>query len=86
MHKRLFSKSDCKVTFGLGVSKHDSEGKAITAEFDDFYIVNTYVPNSGQKLERLDYRTKEWDVEMLKYLKHLEKTKPVIWCGDLNGK
>lgn len=54
------------------------------AEFEDFFLVNTYVPNSGQKLERLEYRTTEWDVDMLAYIKRLEQDKPVVWTGDLN--
>ena len=69
---------------GLGISKHDGEGRVITLEFKDFYLVNVYVPNSQRALERLPYRTKEWDVDFLKYLKTLEKKKPIIFCGDLN--
>lgn len=61
----------------MGISKHDDEGRLITVEYEDIYLVNTYVPNSGQKLERLDYRTTEWDVDLLNYLKTLEATKPV---------
>lgn len=72
------------VTRGIGTSKHDSEGRCITAEFEKFYLVTTYVPNSGKKLDRLSYRVKEWDIAFLKYLKTLEEKKPVIWCGDLN--
>ncbi|AKA34231.1 exodeoxyribonuclease III [Flagellimonas lutaonensis] len=67
----------------MGVPKHDSEGRVQCAEFDDFYLVNVYVPNSGQQLVRLDYR-KIWDADLLKYLKNLEATKPVIACGDFN--
>lgn len=67
----------------MGVAEHDNEGRVQCAEYADFYLVNVYVPNSGQKLERLDYR-KTWDADFLKYLKNLEKTKPVILCGDLN--
>ncbi|KAL9645531.1 hypothetical protein ABK040_000595 [Willaertia magna] len=73
-----------KVTFGMGIDKHDNEGRLICVEYEDLYLINTYVPNSGQKLERLDYRTTEWDVDMLNYLKNLEKTKPIVWTGDLN--
>ena len=72
-----------KVWNGLGHVDHDSEGRVITAEFDAFFVVNAYVPNSGQDLKRLDYRA-QWDLEMLAYLKNLELEKPVIFCGDLN--
>ncbi|GAM21072.1 hypothetical protein SAMD00019534_042470 [Acytostelium subglobosum LB1] len=76
------------VTKGIGISKHDKEGRVITAEYEKFYVVNSYVPNSGtnrtKPLDRLDYRTKEWDVDFFNYMKNLNKTKPVIWCGDLN--
>tara|TARA_R110002012_G_scaffold318227_1_gene536159 strand:+ start:105022 stop:105789 length:768 start_codon:yes stop_codon:yes gene_type:complete len=67
----------------MGVEEHDHEGRVLCAEYKNFYLVNVYVPNSGQKLERLDYR-KQWDSDFLKYLKNLEKTKPVIVCGDFN--
>lgn len=81
----IFTKTKPKaVTYGIGVPKHDDEGRVITAEFVDFYLVNVYVPNSKRTLERLPYRQKEWDVDFLKYLKKLEKKKPVIFCGDLN--
>ena len=69
---------------GIGIPKHDGEGRVITAEFPDFYVVSVYVPNSKQDLSRLPYRTNEWDVDFLDYLKKLEKKKPVIFCGDLN--
>ncbi len=71
------------VTYGLGIIEHDKEGRIITLEYDNFYLVNSYTPNSKQNLERLDYRM-IWEDEILKYLKNLEKTKPVIYCGDLN--
>ena len=81
----VFSKiRPVKVTNDIGISKHDQEGRVITVEFDDFYLVNVYVPNSKRELERLPYRTKEWDVDFLKFLKKLEKTKPVVFCGDMN--
>jgi exodeoxyribonuclease-3 len=67
----------------MGIDEHDAEGRVLCAEYENFYLVNVYVPNSGQKLERLDYR-KQWDSDFLKYLKNLEKTKPVIVCGDFN--
>lgn len=72
------------VTNNLGVAKHDQEGRVMTAEYPDFYLVNVYVPNSKRELERLPYREKEWDVDFLAYLKNLEKLKPVITCGDFN--
>ena len=68
----------------LGIPKHDNEGRVIAVEYKDFFLVNVYVPNSKRTLERLDYRSKEWDVDFLAYLKKLEKKKPVIFCGDLN--
>ncbi len=72
------------VTSGIGIAKHDEEGRVITLEFNEFYLVNVYVPNSKRDLSRLGYRAKEWDVDFLKYLKNLEKKKPVVFCGDLN--
>lgn len=73
-----------QVILGIGQKKHDEEGRVLTCEFDDFFLVNVYVPNSKRELERLPYRTKEWDVDFLRYLKMLEKKKPVIFCGDMN--
>ncbi len=73
-----------KVTNGMGIAQHDTEGRLITLEFDKFFLVNVYVPNSKRDLSRLPYRTKEWDVDFLKYLKNLEKKKSVVFCGDLN--
>lgn len=67
----------------MGIAHHDKEGRILTADLGEFYIVNAYVPNSGAELARLDYR-KTWDQDMLKFLKGLEKEKPVIYCGDLN--
>ncbi len=72
------------VTYGLGIEKHDNEGRVITLEFAKFFLVTTYTPNSKEQLKRLEYRTKEWDVDYLKFLKDLELKKPVIFCGDLN--
>jgi len=72
------------VTRGLGIAEHDDEGRCITAEYEKFYLVTTYTPNASRGLVNLDYRVKKWDVDFLKYLKKLEETKPVIWCGDLN--
>ena len=67
----------------MGITEHDKEGRIICAEFKDFYLVNVYVPNSGQNLERLNYR-KQWDTHFLDYLKDLEKKKPLIVSGDFN--
>ncbi len=72
------------VTRGMGIRKHDTEGRLITAELDDFYLVTVYTPNSQRGLARLGYRTGEWDVAFRRYLKRLEKKKPVVFCGDLN--
>jgi exodeoxyribonuclease-3 len=72
------------VKFGLGIPDHDGEGRLITIEFDTVYLVAGYVPNSGQKLERLSYRVQQWDPSLSSYLKDLEKKKPVIFTGDLN--
>ena len=72
-----------KVINDIGISQHDKEGRVQCVEYLNFYLVNVYVPNSGQKLERLDYR-KQWDKDFLKYLKNLKKKKPVIACGDFN--
>jgi exodeoxyribonuclease-3 len=74
-----------KVTNGIGVAAHDTEGRVITLEFDDYYLVNVYQPNSQRGLTRLEYRTQEWDKAFLAYLRKLEKKgKPVVFCGDLN--
>ena len=70
--------------YEMGLEKHDGEGRVITLEFEDFYLVNVYTPNSKRGLLRLDYRHNEWDVDFLKFVKGLEKNKPVIFCGDLN--
>ncbi len=71
------------VTKDLGTAEHANEGRTLTLEFEDFYFVNCYVPNSGQELVRLDYRQK-WDNDLFQYLCSLEAKKPVIFCGDLN--
>ncbi len=71
------------VTYGIGKEEHDQEGRVITAEYKEFYLVNCYTPNSKRELERLDYRM-VWEDEMRNYLKKLDTTKPVILCGDLN--
>ena len=72
-----------QITTGIGAAGHDGEGRVLTAEFADFFLVNVYVPNSKRGLERLPYR-QEWDAAFLKYLKKLERKKPVIFGGDLN--
>lgn len=81
----IFSKTKpLSVTAGIGMEKHDNEGRVLTAEYPDFYVVNVYVPNSKRDLSRLGYRTQEWDLDFLKHLKNLEAKKPVVFCGDLN--
>ena len=74
---------------GIGIAKHDNEGRVLTAEFPDYYLVTVYTPNSqnhdeNKRPRRLDYRTLEWEPDFLDYLKTLEATKPVVLCGDLN--
>ncbi|MGA0334364.1 MAG: exodeoxyribonuclease III [Kiritimatiellia bacterium] len=69
---------------GLGIEKHDQEGRVIAVEHPDFWMVTVYTPNSKNELQRLPYRSEEWDVDFLAYLKELEKSKPVVFCGDLN--
>lgn len=71
------------VSYGIGIEEHDQEGRVITLEFDKFYLVNIYVPNSKRELERLEYRM-IWEDEIRKYLSNLNKKKPVVMCGDLN--
>ncbi|HYR58348.1 MAG TPA: exodeoxyribonuclease III [Chthoniobacteraceae bacterium] len=70
-------------TFGIGIREHDREGRVITTEFADFFLVNVYVPNSKRDLSRLTYRQR-WDRDFLAFLKKLERKKPVVFCGDLN--
>ena len=80
----IFTKEEpLSVSYGLGLEEHDQEGRVITLEFPDFYMVTVYTPNSQDGLARLDYRM-TWEEEFLKYLKKLEEKKPVIFCGDLN--
>ena len=76
-------KEPISVTYGIGIEEHDHEGRVITAEFDDFYFVDVYVPNSQRELTRLDYRM-VWEDAFLSYVKKLDEKKPVIYCGDLN--
>ncbi|MGC9327160.1 MAG: exodeoxyribonuclease III, partial [Candidatus Hinthialibacter sp.] len=73
-----------QASFGKGAPRHDAEGRVITLEYDDFFLVNVYTPNAGRKLERLAYRSQEWDPAFLQYVKTLEQSKPVVFCGDLN--
>jgi exodeoxyribonuclease-3 len=72
-----------EVESDMGIEEHDQEGRVLRATFEEFHLVTVYVPNSKRDLSRLDYR-KRWDADFLSYLKELEKTKPVIVCGDLN--
>jgi exodeoxyribonuclease-3 len=72
-----------KVTTGIGIPRHDREGRVLTSEFGDFFLVNVYVPNSQRELTRLAYR-RQWDRDFLRYLKKIERQKPVVFCGDLN--
>lgn len=79
----LTKKEPLSVMQDMGVEAHDQEGRIVSAEFNDFILVNVYTPNSGSGLKRLDYR-KEWDHAFFNYLKGLEEKKPVVVCGDLN--
>ncbi|MBE6089509.1 MULTISPECIES: exodeoxyribonuclease III [Clostridium] len=80
----VFTKEEpLTVKRGIGIEEHDNEGRVLTLEYNNFYLVNVYTPNSKQGLERLDYRM-VWEDVFRKYLKELEKNKPVIICGDLN--
>lgn len=80
----IFSRREpLSVTYGLGIEEHDHEGRVITLEFDDFYLVNVYVPNSQDELKRLDYRMR-WEDDFLAYVRALDEKKPVIYTGDLN--
>ena len=69
---------------GLDIPKHNTEGRVITLEFDQYFLVTVYTPNAKRDLSRLPYRYKEWDPDFLAYVKSLDKTKPVVFCGDLN--
>ena len=80
----IFTKEEpLSVSYGLGIEEHDKEGRVITLEFEDFYFITVYTPNSQSELARLDYRMR-WEDAFLAYLKKLEEKKPVIFCGDLN--
>jgi len=80
----IFTKKEpLSVVYGIGIEEHDREGRVITLEFENFYMVTVYTPNSKQQLERLDYRM-VWEDDFRAYLHKLEENKPVVVCGDLN--
>ena len=80
----IFAKHEpISVKYGLGIEEHDREGRAITLEYDDFYLLCVYTPNAQRELARLDYRMK-WEDSLRNYIKSLDEKKPVIYCGDLN--
>lgn len=80
----VFSKKEpLKIYYGLNMEEHDTEGRVITLEFEEFYLVNVYVPNSGEELKRLDYRMK-WEDDFREFLVELKEKKSVVLCGDLN--
>lgn len=80
----IFTKQEpISVSYGIGIEEHDQEGRVITLEFEDYYFITVYTPNSQSELARLDYRM-QWEDDFLAYLKKLEETKPVVFCGDLN--
>ncbi len=80
----MFTKREpLNVTYGIGIEEHDKEGRVITAEFEEYYVVTVYTPNSQRELARLEYRM-SWEEAFLNYIKSLDAKKPVIFCGDLN--
>ena len=80
----IFTKHEpMAVTYGIGVEEHDHEGRVITLEYPEYYVITVYVPNSQNELARLDYRMR-WEADFLAYIKGLDAKKPVIYCGDLN--
>ncbi len=80
----IFTKREpLSVTYGMGIEEHDKEGRLITLEFEDFYFITVYVPNSQDGLKRLEYRM-QWEADFLAYINRLQEKKPVIYCGDLN--
>ena len=80
----VFAKQEPRnVTYGLGIEEHDHEGRVITLEYPDFYLITVYTPNSQEELKRLDYRM-QWEDDFRDYMKELDAVKPVILCGDLN--
>ncbi|MBS3117075.1 exodeoxyribonuclease III [Candidatus Woesearchaeota archaeon] len=72
-----------QVSYGMGIKEHDQEGRIVNLEFQDYFLVNVYVPNSGRGLPRLSYRA-QWDKDFLSFLKKLERKKPIVVCGDFN--
>ena len=82
-HAVFTKREPISVQYGIGIEEHDQEGRVITLEFEDFYFVTVYTPNSQSELARLDYRM-QWETDFLKYLKRLEEKKPLVFCGDLN--
>lgn len=80
----IFTKEEpLSVSYGIGIEMHDHEGRVITLEFEKYYVITVYTPNSQDELKRLDYRM-QWEDDFRSYLKKLEQNKPVIFCGDLN--
>jgi len=80
----VFTKQEpLSVSYGIGIEEHDHEGRVITLEFPEYYVITVYTPNSQRELTRLEYRM-QWEDDFLSYLKRLEENKPVIFCGDLN--
>lgn len=80
----VFTKQEpISVTYGMGIEEHDREGRLITLEFEEYYVITVYTPNSQNELARLDYRMK-WEDDFRNYIQELDKKKPVIFCGDLN--
>jgi len=80
----LTRKKPNSIVYGIAREEHDQEGRVISADMGDFFLVNVYTPNSQRELTRLDYRTREWTPAFIDHLNKLEKTKPVIFCGDMN--
>ena len=81
----VFSKiKPLTIFYDINIEKHDLEGRVITLEFKNFYLITVYTPNAKRDLSRLNYRCEEWDKDFLNFLKKLEKNKPIIFCGDLN--
>ena len=79
----FYKKEPLQVTYGIGIEEHDQEGRVITLEYENFYMVTVYTPNSQSELARLEYRMK-WEDDFRAYLKKLDEKKPVVMCGDLN--
>ncbi|MFY8269188.1 MAG: exodeoxyribonuclease III [Terrimicrobiaceae bacterium] len=80
----LTRKKPLTVLSGIGREEHDREGRVLTVDLGDFYLVNVYTPNSKRELSRLDYRTREWTPAFIEYLTSLQNSKPVVFCGDMN--